>query len=412
MTKSLIEAAAKRAGLPDAQVLSRTSTATMVCKEKKMHEDNYYLELHMNKDNLDITIVLDDDGTNIFDTLATERLSYTSGGSEVIPLLSLSVDRLIQNADILDINMIDQVIITSSEPLTLFQTLAVQQLETFLKIYFNNDKLKFCDSSDDGYNELIPHEHRIAYGAARFSRSIAPKKFDDNQGYCCVELSPMHYGIAVAGGLMYPIIRMHSINDGPKSAVFTTIMPQPHQPIEIAVYRGVRLQMANNTYIGSLYFDNGNAFEPYNYIFTDSTIYTGKQTQGSLSKLNVTIEVNPYSDELILTVENQDTGQLNISTFINNIQSVGLELSHFEENWDPQQFDLNRFLDQQLKEKVSLIISNYISTATNSLQERFLKQLRYFFLPALKKQQINDILNKFESKLIPTEKELHSFTFK
>jgi hypothetical protein len=77
-------------------------------------------------------------------------------------------------------------------------------------------------------------------------------------------------------------------------------------------------------------------------------------TQGSLSDLIVTIEVSPYSDELIFIVENQETGKSNNSIFINNIQSVGLELLQFEENWNPQQSELNIFLDQQLKDKVSL----------------------------------------------------------
>lgn len=116
------------------------------------------------------------------------------------------------------------------------------------------------------------------------------------------------------------------------------------------------------------------------YIFTKKN-----PIQGFLSNLIVTIEVSPYSDELIFIAENQKTGKSNNSIFINSIQSVGLELLQFEENWNPQQSELNRFLDQQLKEKFALIILNYISTATDNLQERFLRQLRYFFLPTLKK---------------------------
>ena len=73
------------------------------------------------------------------------------------------------------------------------------------KIYFNNEILKCCYSSNDDYNKLIPYEHRIAYGAARFSRLIAPEQLDGNQWICCIELHPMHYGIAATGGLIYQL---------------------------------------------------------------------------------------------------------------------------------------------------------------------------------------------------------------
>ncbi|KAI8646905.1 hypothetical protein BD408DRAFT_439706 [Parasitella parasitica] len=384
--RSLLEAAAKRAGLPSVQIVGRVVAAAMICEQEEISEDHYYLEIHFDKNKIDIAVILDENGANVFETLAAERLNYTADGSEITPMLSSLLDRLIQNAEIPDAGLIYQVAITSSEPLTLSRAPLLQQLEALLNSYFNGRTLTFCNSLNGESNRIIPHEHRLAYSAAQYSQSTTKKQLYDSQWSCCVELSPMHYGVAVAGGLIQPIIPMNSILNGQKSAIFTIIMPQQQQPIKISLYRGFRLQKALNTYIGSLDFQND-----------DPLI------------LVITIEISADSDELFLIIKDSVAGQTYTSTFSNDRQTVGSELAQFDKNWDPEQFDLNRFIDQQLKEKVDLIVSKYVSTTIDSLQERFFKKMRFFLLPASKRQYINDLIYKSDgNKLTTTEKKLHS----
>lgn len=238
--------------------MGRNVASTMICPENKIENDNVYLEFHLEENSVDIAIVLKDDD-DIFETLANERLNYTTSGSDSIPMLSSTSEKLLKNAEIPDDSMINQVIITSASPLTVSHHRDVQHLQTFLKDHFGDHNLVFCGASTVDTDNEIPYEHRIAYGAAKYSRSIAREQLEDNNLICCVELSPLHYGIAVAGGLLHPIIRQHSIEDGPKSVVFTATLPQQRQEsIEIAVYRGMRLQTAFNTHVGSTHIPDGN----------------------------------------------------------------------------------------------------------------------------------------------------------
>ncbi|GAN06565.1 hypothetical protein MAM1_0128d06050 [Mucor ambiguus] len=388
--RSLAKAAAKRAGFAGALVMGRNVASTMICPDNKIERKSVYLEFHLEEYSLDIAIVLkDEDG--IFEILANERLNYTTSVSDAIPILSSTLDRLLQNAEIPDDTIINQVVITSANPLTLSHHRAVQHLQTSLKGHLENDNLVFCGAPAADDDNDIRYEHRIAFGAAKYSRLIAQEQLEDDHMLCCVELSPLHYGIAMAGGLMHPIIRRHSIEDGPKSAVFTTILPQQQQEsIEIAVYRGMRLQSAFNAHVGSLHIQN----------------------DGFLSQLNITIEVNYHNEELILIVQDLTTGQATTATFINNLQTVATEVEQSERIWDLEQFDLNQTLDQQLKDNVNLVVSRYASTAIDTLQERLSKKLRYMFLPRWKRQQMNDLLSQSESRLIQTaEKTGHSSTF-
>ncbi|CEP18190.1 hypothetical protein [Parasitella parasitica] len=52
--------------------MGRAVAATMICEEEKVYEDQYYLEIHLNKDNVDLAIVLNENGQNVFEILATE----------------------------------------------------------------------------------------------------------------------------------------------------------------------------------------------------------------------------------------------------------------------------------------------------------------------------------------------------
>ncbi|EPB82341.1 hypothetical protein HMPREF1544_10936 [Mucor circinelloides 1006PhL] len=382
-SRSFIKAAANRAGLAATIVTRRNIALTMICPDSTIEDEQVYLELYLENNNIAIALVMkDEDG--IFDTLANERVNYTTSGLDVIAMLSSTLDELMQNAQVSANTVIRQVIIASYKPLTVSHHRAVQHIQTFLKSHLGNKDLVFCGdqtSQDDG--RVLPFEHRVAYGAATYSRSIAQEQLWNDQHMCCVELSPVHYGIAVAGGLMHPIIRLHSIEDGPKSAVFTTISPQQKQGlIEIAVYRGLRLQTTSNTHVGSVYLDN----------------------DGSLSQLNMTIQVDHSKDELTLTVQDLLTGQtIATSTFVNDLQTIASELEEFERNWSPQQSDLNRFLDQQLKDNVDSAISRYVSTATDTLQERLFKKIRYTLLPRLRQQQMNLLLIQSKSMLTPLQ---------
>ncbi|KAL9558266.1 hypothetical protein MBANPS3_001009 [Mucor bainieri] len=389
--RSLAKVAAERAGFAGTLVMGRNVASTMICPDSEIDGDTVYLEFHLEEDGLDMAIVLREDG--IFETLANEQLKYTTSGFDAMPMLSSTLNRLFQNAEIPDDIITNQVIITSANPLTASQYQALQHLQTSLKGHLKNTNLISCGdpaASDSIYN--IPYEHKIAYGAAKYSRSIAREQLeDDDRMICCVELSPLHYGVAVAGGLMHPIIRRHSIEDGPRSAVFTTVLPQQQQKwIEIAVYRGMRLQTALNSHVGSLHIQN----------------------DVSLSQLNITIEVNHSGNAMLLTVQDLITGQTIKSTFANDLHTVASEVEQFERNWDPEQFDLNQTLDQQLKDDVELIVYKYASTATDTLQERLFKKLRYMFSPRWRRQQTNNLLSRSESILFPTtEKKVHSSPF-
>ncbi|KAL0141586.1 hypothetical protein V8B55DRAFT_1490437 [Mucor lusitanicus] len=385
--RSLAKAAAKRAGFAETLVIGRNIASTMICPDKNNIEDeNVYLEFHLEENSLDIAIVLkDEDG--IFELLANKRLNYTTvNGSDVIPMLSSTLDELVQNAEIPDDTIINQVIITSAN--ASHHRATIQHLQASLKRHLKANNLISCGDSAANDDSNIPHEHRITYGAAKYSRSIAREQLEGDHMICCVELSPLHYGIAVAGGLMHPIIRRHSIEDGPKSAVFTAILPQQQQQsIEIAVYRGMRLQAAFNAHVGSLHIKN----------------------EGSLSQLNITIQVDHSTDELALSVQDLTTGHSFASKFINDFKIMAAEVEQYEKNWNPEQFDLNRLLDQQLKDNVELVVSKYTSTAIDTLRERLFKKVRYTFSPGWRKQQVNDLLGRSNSMLIPiTEKKVHS----
>ncbi|KAL7328856.1 hypothetical protein PS15p_207061 [Mucor circinelloides] len=258
-SRSFIKAAASRAGLATTIVTRRNIALTMICPDSTIEDEQVYLELYLENNSIAIALVLkDEDG--IFDTLANERVNYTTSGLDDIAILSSTLDKLMQNAQVSADTVIRQVIIASSKPLTVSHHRAIQHIQTFLKSRFGNKDLVFCgDQTSQDDSRVLPFEHRVAYGAATYSRSIAQEQLWNDQHICCVELSPVHYGIAVAGGLMHPIIRLHSIEDGPKSAVFTTFSPQQKQGlIEIAVYRGLRLQTASNTHVGSAYLDSGS----------------------------------------------------------------------------------------------------------------------------------------------------------
>lgn len=116
-----------------------------------------------------------------------------------------------------------------------------------------------------------------------------------------------------------------------------------------------------------------------------------------------------YNDKLTLTVQDLITGQTTISTFVNDMQTIATEIELSERNWDPEQFDLDRMLDQQLKDDMDLVVSKYASTAIDTLQEKLMKKLRYMLLPRWKQQMMNDFLSRSESRLVPTtEKKAHS----
>lgn len=118
----------------------------------------------------------------------------------------------------------------------------------------------------------------------------------------------------------------------------------------------------------------------------------------------MTIQVDHSKDELTLTVQDLLKGQIIATlTFVNDLQTIASELEEFERNWSPQQSDLNRFLDQQLKENVDSAISRYVSTATDTLQERLFKKIRYTLLPRWKQQQINQLLSRSKSMLTPLQ---------
>lgn len=116
-----------------------------------------------------------------------------------------------------------------------------------------------------------------------------------------------------------------------------------------------------------------------------------------------------YNDKLTLTVQDLITGQTTISTFVNDMQTIATEIELSERNWDPEQFDLDRMLDQQLKDDMDLVVSKYASTAIDTLQEKLMKKLRYMLLPRWKQQMMNDFLSRSERRLVPTtEKKAHS----
>lgn len=118
----------------------------------------------------------------------------------------------------------------------------------------------------------------------------------------------------------------------------------------------------------------------------------------------MTIQVDHSKDELTLTVQDLLTGQtIATSTFVNGLQTIASELEEFERNWSPEQSDLNRFLDQQLKDSVDSAISRYVSTATDTLQERLFKKIRYTLLPKWKQHQMNQLLSRSKSMLIPLQ---------
>ncbi|KAK4518884.1 uncharacterized protein ATC70_009109 [Mucor velutinosus] len=385
--RSLAKAAAKRAGFAGIIVMGRNVASTMICPDNNIESDHVYLELHLKKNSLDIAIMLkDEDG--IFETLANQRLNYTASGLGILSMLSSTLDELARNAEIPDNTIVHQVIITSANPLTVSHHQAVQHLQAFLKSHLKSSNLVFCEGHATDDDNTIPYEYRIAFGAAKYSSLIAREQLEGGHFICCVELSPVHYGIAVAGGMMHPIIRRHSIEDGPKSAVFTTILPQKQQKsIEIAVYRGMRLQTAFNAHVGSLHVQN----------------------DGSLSLLNITIQVNHHSDELILTVQDLTTESIASLTFVNDKQTIAAEVEQFEKTWGPEQFDLSRTLDQQLKDNVDLVVSMYAVTANDTLQETLFKKLRYMFLARWKREQITDLLSRSDSRLIPNNREKGTF---
>ncbi|KAI7897575.1 uncharacterized protein BX663DRAFT_527870 [Cokeromyces recurvatus] len=253
------------------------------------------------------------------------------------------------------------IIITTSFNYNAQQDMIINEL---IKNYHENSHIKLCRS--------IAFDKLIQMGQVLQSRDrLLAYQEEEDTILGAVDINPVHYGIELIGGVMYPILKMYSL-EGPQSALFTSISTNKTNIIEMPIYRGFRTNVNHNKLLGTIYFN----LQPNDII---RVIFDNEQ-----------------KDVLNVTVINETTRKSHQMLISNKWQELVDEIILREQNWDAEIYEQNRYKDEEFKSVIEQRIESLKRLSWWKKKDILYKSFS-FLLPKHERQEMEQLIELSKS---------------